>query len=460
MSMNKKTNEWPLKRRLMLFKLVEEYGTQWTDVAKILGTTAAIARGKYRHTNWEELFKASGTTKKEVLHNAEIDSLIEQRVEPLTAEQVATEMIEEEKTKIISEHENKRAKELLRQLAAEDIVLKKIVSAVLSVPPIDISEITVPKFTDVSTRPEEAVLVLSDLHLGLAVLSEEVGGFSKYNGEIFIKRLDSLIEKVIRITNRHRKACKIETLNIFMLGDNVHGSNNAGQWGFLHTEQTIVDQLFILWDEVERAFLKLKSVFPKMNIHCVFGNHGRVDKRGFEKNFVNWDYILYCILKKGLQNQKGITWSIPRAPFDMATIQGHKFLLIHGDQVKAWSGIPFYGMVRAESKFRALFDRNVDLKNIQRQAIEDGIDEADFETQLKYINEKIKSFDYMILGHFHHMAELETSSGGRIIMNSSFAGGDDYSINTLLTANTAAQKFFGVHPEGKSWSYDIDLDRE
>lgn len=455
------TKEWSIKDKIRLYKLVEEYGQKWTVVANVLNSTPAIVRGKYRHTNWAEFFKENGVSKKDLLlEDAELNIIIKEKIEPMSAENHAKELIETEKIKLINQSEKKKTQEILKQLATEDLILNKLKSAIVSVPNIEVKDIKPPIFDTLNTRSEEAVLIMSDLHLGLAVRSAEVGGFSEYNKDIFIDRLDSLVEKVIRISDRHRKSCKIDTLNLFMLGDNVHGSNNAGQWGFLNTEQNVVDQLFILWDEVERAILKLKTSFPKMNIHCVCGNHGRVAKRGFEKNFVNWDFILYHMLQRTLKDQKGIKWSIPRAPFDMATVNGHKFLLIHGDQVKANGGVPFYGMVRAESKYRALFDRNVDIQKIQQEAVEEGIDKADFETQMKFIAERIKSFDYMVMGHFHHMAELETSSGGRIIMNSSFAGGDDYSINTLLTANTAAQKFFGVHPEGKSWTYDIGLDRE
>lgn len=464
--MDKKSNkkvdqeEWDLKKRLVLYKLVKEYGQKWTAVADILESTPAIVRGKYRHTDWEAFFEKNGISEEEVLQDENLDHLITEKIEPMTAEQHAKELVEQEKHKIISSHEKKKAQALLKELAAQDLILEKLMGAITSVPPINVKDIKLPDNDCHKTRPEEAVLILSDLHLGCVVKSEEVGGFGNYNKDVFIERLDSLVDKVIKIAGRHRKSCKIDTLNLFFLGDNVHGSNNAGQWGFLHTEPNIVDQLFILWDEVERAVLKLKAFFPKMNIHCVYGNHGRITKRGFEKNFVNWDFLLYNMLQKTLKNQKGIKWSIPRAPFDVATVQGHKFLLIHGDQVRGWGGLPFYGMARAESKYRALFDRNVDLETIQMEALQEGIDKADFETQMKFISERIRSFDYMCMGHFHHMAELETPSGGRIIMNSSFAGGDDYSINDLLTANTAAQKFFGVHPEGKSWTYDIALDRK
>jgi hypothetical protein len=86
------------------------------------------------------------------------------------------------------------------------------------------------------------------------------------------------------------------------------------------------------------------------------------------------------------------------------------------------------------------------------------IDQEEPAELAKFIYSYVRSFDFLITGHFHTMGEVETTSGGRIILNSSFIGGDDYSINDLISASTPAQKFFGVNHERKTWSYDIELD--
>jgi UDP-2,3-diacylglucosamine pyrophosphatase LpxH len=166
------------------------------------------------------------------------------------------------------------------------------------------------------------------------------------------------------------------------------------------------------------------------------------------------------MMKMGLGQQKGISFEIPRSPFMVTEILGNKFLLTHGDQIKGWNGLPYYGMVRSETRFRTILERTKTIEELLREIEKEDISQEDKNGLLQYALTYAKSFDYMVMGHFHSMAELETNSGGKIILNSSFAGGDDYSINTLMSANSAAQKFFGVHAEGKSWTYDIQLDRE
>ena len=160
-----------------------------------------------------------------------------------------------------------------------------------------------------------------------------------------------------------------------------------------------------------------------------------------------------------LSQQKGISFNFTISPFLVTEILGNKFLLTHGDQVKGWNGLPFYGMVRSETRFRTILERTKNINDLMDYLNAEGIEDTDKKALLEHALNYAKSFDYMVMGHFHSMAELETNSGGRIILNSSFAGGDDYSINTLLSANSAAQKFFGVHAEGKTWTYDIQLDR-
>lgn len=444
---------WTKEDSLKLYRLVELGGSRWTEYSEVFGITPEAVRNKYRHTDWEALFADCNLTEEQVL--SEDEEILDQLAE--LEEETEEELLLNEKERILKNAEMRKHVELVRKLATEDIIIEKITSAIIAAPKIESEYIKVPN-VKYDTGPQDVALVLSDLHVGLAVVAEEVGGISEYNVEKFKTRLWSLVEKVIRITGHHRKSCEIETLNIFNLGDNVHGSNDAGQWGFVHTEQNIVDQVFTLLTEVEKAILTFAKYFKNINFYGVIGNHGRCTKRGVEKLFVNWDYLFYKFLEKGLTNQSNINFYSPRAPFQIANIRGNKFLLVHGDTVRSWAGIPFYGLMRAESKYRSLLDRT---KNVEDLWVEiDKLGIKDPKEMLKFAYEYCKSFDIMISGHFHQLAEMETVSGGRIILNSSFAGGDDYSINSLLTASTPCQKFFGIHKEGKSFLYDISLERE
>lgn len=452
---------WTIKEEIKLYKMVDENGFKWADHAEVLtGFTSEAIRKKYRRTDWESLFESYGLSEDDVLKEKDINKIVSRAKPPRSEEETIQDMLSAEKEKIALHAETRKLNEKIREMAGQEMILEKFLGAVQELPKVQLSDIPVIGKTKHKTRPEDACLLLSDLHLGLAVKADEVGGITKYNNEIFIERLWGLVEKVVRITDTHRKSIEIENLNIFALGDNVHGSNDAGQWGFLHTEQDIVEQVFTLWVEMEKAILALCKHFKNVNFWGIYGNHGRVAKRNMEKAFVNWDYILYKMLERGLSKQENVHFSIPRSPFEVANVKGNKFLLIHGDQIRGWGGLPFYGMVRSEAKFRSLLTRLKNTDSLWSAVKEAGMEDSDPKELLQFAFEYCKTFDYMILGHFHQMAEIESSAGGRIIMNSCFSGGDDYSINNLQAASTAAQKFFGIHPEGKTWTYDIELDRK
>jgi hypothetical protein len=434
--------------------LVKIRGKIWSIIAPEFNTTPDACSKKYKNTNWPLVFSRNNTTEtkivKEVLEKSNKVGFVEEETKAA---------VEISKQKILEQNSERINKELLNRAAITDLILSKIESSISKVPPINVDKIKYPKAT-ISKTPEEACLMLSDCHLGLACLPEEVGGLGSYNGDIFKERLDNLMNSICKITDIHRSAYPVDTLNIFGLGDLVHGSNDAGQWGFLHTEQTIIDQVFILVNEMTKSLIMLNKKFKNINFYGVFGNHGRVGHKGMEKLYVNWDYVVYKMMEATLSNQKNIKFFISKAPHLEASVLDHKFLLIHGDNVKSWGGLPFYGLARADARFRNMLSSNKNLEGLEEELKDKKIDKKELNKILSAALTYARPFDYLLLGHHHQSAEIESNGNGRILMNSSFIGGDDYTINKLMTSGTASQKFFGMHPEGISWKYDVDLNRK
>ena len=114
--------------------------------------------------------------------------------------------------------------------------------------------------------------------------------------------------------------------------------------------------------------------------------------------------------------------------FMFSVIKNHKFLMLHGDDVRG-------GTMTVKS-----------LEAVQNRMM--GL--------LKDIP------NYTLAGHFHNCSEITTNSG-RIIINGAFIGGDMYSLKTLQRGNVPEQKIFGIHEKrGITWSYNVNLsiDRE
>ena len=203
--------------------------------------------------------------------------------------------------------------------------------------------------------------------------------------------------------------------------------------GIIHEELESTNQLNI----VEQAMLgslitaqgiqELARAFPKVILTCVVGNHGRTQKSKYfkHKQQVNWDYVFYHNLALLLRGQKNVRVNIPLSFWAMVDVRGWKFLVMHGDLVKSWGGIPFYGLSREEGKWTKI-------KSSQKE-----------------------HFNYFVASHFHTKGILQTPIG-ETILNGSLKGGDEYAIG-LGFYNDPIQLLFGVHPKyGKSWEISLN----
>jgi len=444
---------WTISEKVQLYQMYLSEGRQWAKFAKIFNSTGPAVRAMFERTDWEAFLKENS------LDLAKMEEQTDEVLmdgDPVEVEKRANLLIKQRQDQIIEKAEQRRVNEHIGELVKENLVIDKIVSAITKIPLITPTKRPKIQYT---SSPQEAVMLFGCSHLGLAVNSEEVGGLGGYGLPTFKKRWERYVERVIRITDLHRTTHQINKLNIAFLGDIVHGSNDAGKWGFLHTEQNIVDQLFEASQEIPKGIIELAQIYPEIEISCVYGNHGRVGKYGTEKKFVNWDYVLYKFMETSLAQYKNIKFTIPRSPFQVMQVMDKKFLLIHGSGIRSYVGIPWYGITRTEAKYRSILDGNKSIDQMWKTMQEQGIDKLGHKEMMQFAFNYTRSFDYFILGHFHQSGEMETSSGGRIIMNSSFIGGDDYSINDLVAASVPSQKFFGINRHGKTWSYDIELER-
>lgn len=380
-------------------RLYEEEGKTYNEIAKIMGLS-------WKQVN-HALTRARKTQKQK--HEAK----------------VFADTVREQKQKILADHDRKMLNTLIKERAMKDIIADKVIAAMEAVPRREITPLKLPAKN--SYREEEVVLQISDIQAGTYISSSATGGLNEYDQYKLEQQFKRLLHSIASIIKRHKMTTPIKKLNIHFLGDMVEGMGIfIGQ--AQHTDQDLYWQFMNLERLLEWFLIELLHLFDEIECSCIGGNHGRVGKKGENPHYVNWDVLLYEMLRKGLQNYERIKWNIPLAWWYVDHIQGHNFLLLHGDDIKAWNGIPFYGINRADAKW----------------------------TQL--LASKDIYYDYMELGHFHSPSELPRVKG-EIIINGCWPGGSIFALKSLMTSGRPRQNIFGVHPEhGKSWSYGIWLD--
>ena len=177
-------------------------------------------------------------------------------------------------------------------------------------------------------------------------------------------------------------------------------------------------------------FRDLASLFDTVNVVYVVGNHGRVDPRkNMRRALENLDYLVAETASLCCKDIPNINFTIPDCYSAIVVINGHRFHVSHGDDVKSWAGIPWYGMSKRTSRIQSIHSET---------------------------NQRIH---YHVTGHFHTLGQIPTDTiRGEHFMNGSWKATDEYAYNELHVCRDPVQWIHGVSQnEGITWRRPIRL---
>jgi hypothetical protein len=174
--------------------------------------------------------------------------------------------------------------------------------------------------------------------------------------------------------------------------------------GDIHEELSVSNDAEImptvldLLEQLSSAISYLADEFGRVFVPCVTGNHGRNTKKIRNKGraHTSFDWLLYVLLEREFKNDKRVQFLIPLEPDAHYTINGHRYLLSHGDQYRGGDGMigPLGPITRGDHKKRS---RNMLID---------------------------MPYDTQCIGHFHTLIQLE-----KLIVNGSLKGYDEYAFN-------------------------------
>ena len=271
---------------------------------------------------------------------------------------------------------------------------------------------------------EVAIAVMSDWQLGKATPT--------YSSQICKERIELYADKVLEIVNLQRLDHPVKTLHVTMLGDMIEGElifpGQAYEIDASLFTQVAVDGPEIMGDFVRR----MSTNFEKVVVHCVPGNHGYLggrSRRDMHKQS-NADRILYRIGQLVTKDLTNVEWQIADDWWHIADLgEKCRFLLAHGNQVKGYNGIPWYGWTRKVLGWRSL-------ERIWPQ----------FE------------FDHVLAGHFHTPVNIYTN-GIRLWVNASTESHNPYALEQLAAAGEPAQwLLFAKAGKGVTAEYLVNLE--
>jgi hypothetical protein len=280
-------------------------------------------------------------------------------------------------------------------------------------------------------RPQSAVLMFSDTHIGQVIHRDQMLDLGSYNFELFLRRLARLERSVFSILNDHTTT-EVPEIVIAMLGDMIHGNLahavEAGQVNTLFT------QFYAAGHAIAQFFRNLSSIAP-LRIETAVGNHprwGTQRKMPTENRYSNLDQFLYAYVQALLRDVPTVHFNLTKQPFALFDVQGHHFYAGHGDHMRGGDkilGVPNHAIGRNLSTTAQTFSAaGKELPN------------------------------YYLFGHFHRPITLPHASGA-VLINGGFPGLDGFGLMEAFNSSHPLQRFFLVHPKfGKSASYDLRLD--
>jgi hypothetical protein len=328
-------------------------------------------------------------------------------------------------TKTVQRLQKKLTKERDRTEAITNALYEAIHDGLTGV---ELPDFRPPKRDRRSKGEEVAIAVLSDWQLGKKT--------ETYSSEVCRERIQLYCKKVERLVELQRLDHPVKKLALFLVGDMIEGELIfPGQaW---HIDSSLYQQLTIDGTEILGGMVDWASqTFEEVEVHAVPGNHGYLGGRSRREMHPesNADRMLYQIVKQitdkaGLEN---VTWNIAEDWFTVADLgEGCRFFLLHGEDVRGYAGIPWYGWTR----------KVMGVGSLERIFPE-------------------MAYDHMVAGHFHTPVSIYIN-GRRLWVNASTESHNPYAARQLSAAGQPAQWLLFAKPgKGITAEYLVDLNTQ
>jgi hypothetical protein len=278
---------------------------------------------------------------------------------------------------------------------------------------------------------ETAVQFLSDWHAYEYVSAERTRGLNEYTPEIMCQRAGQLVASHTSIHQKlSRGGYRFPELVLMLGGDFAPGTIHDLE---RHAYGTNITQAVMgcAW-LLAQVIRSLSQLYETVYIVGVGGNHGRLPdakRKQMKDPQRTWDWIIYQMVSWMLHDQKNLKFWFPDAWAAQVEIRGWNFLLNHGDDIKSWGGIPWYGIQRRTDKTLAL---------------EGG---------------RGNVIHYQMLAHFHASTNIPHPAGETFV-NGSMIGGTEFSVDSLGSSDPPKQLMLMVHEKRgvtSRWPLRLDI---
>ena len=254
--------------------------------------------------------------------------------------------------------------------------------------------------------PEVALVHLTDWQLGKQTES--------YDTQVCVARVRHVVDRVRRITAVQRKDHPVSECVVMFGGDHIEGVGIFPGQAY-EVDSTAYSQLLTASNLMAEVVLTLLQDFDTVRVHSVHGNHGRIGRKGDMPRVDNLDLVAYEIARQQLAGQDRVVWEPNLHWYDEVVVGKYRALLVHGDQIKGFSGTPAFAIAR---KMTAWSSGAIPF-----------------------------TFTDAFLGHYHQALSLTLPNGGQVRMTPSTESGSQYASEFMAAQGRPGQRLLYVHPE-------------
>lgn len=269
--------------------------------------------------------------------------------------------------------------------------------------------------TKKKTKSKRTVVAhVSDTHIGVVINKEDMGGLNEFNPTVASRRFAAYFQQVAEYKAEHREDTD---LVLIFNGDITAGIIHNQEWGVLPMSSQHALSLRIL----SQGISYLAQSYSKIRVVCTSGNHGRFmhkenKGRQMSQKWDGFDNILYESLAEVFRSNSNIEFIIPKTPYALIDIQGHKALMTHGDTFLNVGNV----------------SRVINVDNIKNQ-----------------INDMIIGLghiDMVFVGHVHKNTIQTLDNGTELLINNTLSGLDGFAQGLGIVSNNPSQQIVEVTP--------------
>lgn len=266
---------------------------------------------------------------------------------------------------------------MLRKDARVESFKESIIVAIKTLEPLNIRH-----YTNINNSNTEAILMLSDLHIGANCSNF----YNTYNFEVAKERISKLTFDTIN----YCKMCNVSTLHVVNLGDLIHGLIHST--ARISEELNVVNQVIKASELISWMLAELTHLGINITYRSCTDNHSRMmSNKSDNIEAENFNRIIDWYLESRLKDSNIIFMN------DNIDISIGKFTLNNGKKIMFAHG---------------------HLENTNK-----CID--------SFIGATKEFIDYVLLSHFHTTKE-KSYNGSKLLINGSVIGTEDYALSKRL----------------------------